>query len=234
MWARLTWRLNMEIITLLSRKGGVGKSTTAVHLASYLAKSGNTVLLGDGDANLSAVNWSNRGDQQFPCKVVDFNHIGSAINAAWESHTPFQYAVYDTAANPDDRNLKSLVEGASMLILPTPIEAMCLQGLIETVAEVKAISRGLSRPVQYYALLTRVRPNATSEFCAARDFLKSQAIPTLEARIRESIAFQHASREGYLVDAYRDTSKTAAGGESDYKAMMTEILHLMQPRKAVA
>src|SRR5258706_7491014 len=56
------------IITIASFKGGVAKTTTAVHLAAYLQDRSPTLLI-DGDPNRSATGWSRRG--QLPFKVVD-------------------------------------------------------------------------------------------------------------------------------------------------------------------
>ncbi len=48
------------MITAASFKGGVGKTTTALHLATYFHSKAATLLV-DGDLNRSALDWTNRG-----------------------------------------------------------------------------------------------------------------------------------------------------------------------------
>lgn len=45
------------IYAVVNTKGGVGKTTTAVHLAGMLAHSGSTLLI-DGDPQASAASWA--------------------------------------------------------------------------------------------------------------------------------------------------------------------------------
>ena len=48
------------IVTVASFKGGVGKTTTAIHLAAFLQGYAETLLI-DADPNRSAQSWASRG-----------------------------------------------------------------------------------------------------------------------------------------------------------------------------
>lgn len=67
-------------ITVASFKGGVGKTTTSVHLATYLAAMAPT-LLRDGDQNRSATGWSQRGS--LPFKVADERQAARVVLLAF-------------------------------------------------------------------------------------------------------------------------------------------------------
>ena len=58
----------MKIITITGYKGGVGKSTVAVHLAAFFSKKGKTVLV-DGDPNRTSVAWAERGSLPFEAEA---------------------------------------------------------------------------------------------------------------------------------------------------------------------
>ncbi|MEP9781904.1 ParA family protein, partial [Xanthomonas euvesicatoria] len=45
------------VFACVNTKGGVGKTTTAVHLAVMLARQGKTLLI-DGDPQASAASWA--------------------------------------------------------------------------------------------------------------------------------------------------------------------------------
>lgn len=56
----------MPVIAVINRKGGSGKSTMATHLATWLAREGAAVMLGDVDRQQSTRTWLKRRDPQLP------------------------------------------------------------------------------------------------------------------------------------------------------------------------
>ena len=112
------------IVTLASFKGGVGKTTSAVHLACYLSKLGSCLVV-DGDPNRSATSWSKRGN--LPFKAVD-------LVAAPKYARQFEHTVIDTAARPSEDDLEALVDGCDLLILPTSPDALSMEALLKTVS----------------------------------------------------------------------------------------------------
>jgi len=115
----------MKILTITGYKGGVGKSTTAIHLAAFLSDLGKTVLV-DGDPNRTARAWAERGS--LPFSVADERQAMKMISDS-------DYVVIDTPARPHSDDLKELAKGCELLILPTSPDIVSLEPMLEITKE---------------------------------------------------------------------------------------------------
>ncbi|MEM8669484.1 MAG: ParA family protein [Planctomycetota bacterium] len=61
----------MTIIAVANTKGGVGKSTTAVHLAAWLHEQGHSVLLADCDTQRSSSEWIREACPEVQTVILD-------------------------------------------------------------------------------------------------------------------------------------------------------------------
>jgi chromosome partitioning protein len=190
------------IITTASFKGGVAKTTTAIHLAAYLQAKGQTLLI-DGDNNRSATRWAERSLERggLPFKIVGVNQSAKYSKGC-------EHFVIDTEASAEEEELREIVDGCDLLILPTTPDTMSLDALIQTIE----LLRGLGID-KYRVLLTRVPPPPRREGEEAREFLTEAGFPLFKGKIREAVAFQKAANEGVLVHQVSDRRARLAWNE---------------------
>ncbi len=173
------------IITITSFKGGVAKTTTAVHLACYLQnrnKKKEQVLLIDGDPNRSCLAWSKRG--QLPIKVID-------EKAATRHIKNYEHIIIDTPARPQSEELEALAEGCDILLLPTTPDALAIDALSLTVEALKNVSE-----IDYRVLLTIIPPKPNRDGDEARELLIEAGLPVMQSSIGRMIVFQRAALQG--------------------------------------
>lgn len=199
------------IVTVASFKGGVGKSTTSIHLASYFSQEGkNNVLLLDGDANRSVSNWAERG--KLPFLVADERHAAKYSRDA-------DHIIIDTAARPNEEDLKTLAEGCDLLILPCVPDVLSLEAMMLTVEALKKLNSD-----SYKVLLTIVPPKPNRDGDEARKSLLKADLPLFNSSIRRFQAYKKAALLGVPVNKVNDSKSKIAW--KDYQDVGREIEEL--------
>ncbi|MCC5634114.1 ParA family protein [Nostoc sphaeroides CHAB 2801] len=197
-----------KIVTITGYKGGVGKSTTAVHLATFFSELGKTVLV-DGDQNRTALAWSKRGS--FPFPAVDERQALKVIADA-------QFVVIDTPARPDSDDLKELAKGCDLLILPTKPDIVSLEPMLLMVKDLGETN--------YCCLLTIVPPYPSKEGETLRQDLLNGGIPVFEAMIRRTVGFEKAAMAGVPIRDVEDSRLKTAW--ADYLALGKEVMEILK------
>lgn len=198
------------IITVASFKGGVGKTTSAVHLAALLQERGPTLLI-DGDPNRSATGWAKRGE--LPFKVVDERQAARYVGA-------HQHVVIDTQARPSREDLEALADGCDLLILPSTPDALALDALLMTVEALREVSGAVGQE-RLRILLTMIPPRPSRDGEDAQSTLREAGLPVFETMTRRLVAFQKAALAGTIVSQAADPR--ALTGWENYQKVAAEI-----------
>ena len=179
------------IITVASFKGGVAKTTTAVHLATYLQRLAPTLLL-DGDPNRQALVWDTAG--RLPFKVADI--LQSAKHAA-DYGGGRGHVVIDTEARPGPHDFKALAEGCDLLVIPAAPDPLDTHALMLTLKELRKMDT-----VNFRVLVVKV-PTGEKEAEELRAQLIAADVPVFTAEIPLLKAFKRAVAQGVPVCAVK-------------------------------
>lgn len=119
------------VIGLVNAKGGVGKTTSTIHLATRFAQQGNTVEVWDADPQGSASEWAQRAEERsdnLPFEVEPVNL--PSIN---KKKATAQFTFIDSPPQ-NESILNAIAKRADLVIIPTAPTGADVERVLSTVA----------------------------------------------------------------------------------------------------
>ena len=180
----------MPVIAFANPKGGAGKTTSALLLATELAEKGATVTLLDADPEKWISQWAS-----LPGKPLKINVLGdvtedSIVEQIDDASRASQFVVVDLEGTAS-LMVANAIGMADMVIIPTQGSSMDARGAAKTIRLIRNQERMARREIAHAVLLTRASAAVTSRSMRnVQDQLDESGIPVFAVSIIERAAFR--------------------------------------------
>ena len=192
------------IVSLINQKGGVGKTTAAVNLASGLAEAGNRILVVDADPQGSVVQWLSIADgAEFEVLHLPSPQLSKELKTVGRR---YDHIVVDSPPAIEDIT-RAAIEVSNLAIIPIAPSPLDIWSSKETIALVNTLGKKY-RKLNAKILIYRKIPG-TRLGKEARDAMGSYDLDILATEISQRIVFVEAMIAGLSVLKYAPKSIAA-------------------------
>jgi chromosome partitioning protein len=192
------------VISLVNQKGGVGKTTLAINLASGLALRGFYVLLVDSDPQGSVLQWYSIQNQEF----LEVERLAQRFDSAGfrKRTSKRDYVVIDAPPAISDITI-DVLDATDLVLIPVGPSALDLwssKRILDLLA--KSRKKGLRRKAK--VLICRKIPG-TRVGREAREAVDIYGLDIVPVEISQRIAYVEAMTAGLSVLQYAPSSAAA-------------------------
>jgi len=180
----------MPIISLVSSKGGVGKTTSAVVLAGEFAAAGRKVVLVDADPNRPLEAWARLRALPETMRVVTDDSAETIIDTIEDARAGADFVIVDLEGTATDR-IGFAVARSDLVLIPLQSSVLDAAEAAKSVKLVRQMWKVANREIPYRAFYTRVPPAIRER--TARDIerqFSDAEIPTLPATLIDRAAYR--------------------------------------------
>ena len=187
----------MQRIVVLNPKGGSGKTTIAINLASYLASQGHVPALLDFDPQGSSVRWvKKRKPTQPPIHVIAAFEKDTRTTRAFQLRVPpaTTHVIVDTPAALEARQLPEMTRDADKVLVPVLPSDIDIHTCSRCIRDLLLVGKIRREDDRIGVVANRVRRNTLTYQSLIR-FLHTLGIPIV-ATIRDSQNYVRAAELG--------------------------------------
>jgi chromosome partitioning protein len=228
----------LPVISFVSPKGGVGKTTTALLLATELAGQGaSRVTVIDADPNLPIAKWSRLPGKPDNLEVIADVGEATIVDAIDEArrHSPFVVVDLEGAASS---RVTHAVSMSDLVLIPIQASVLDADQAARAIKLIRMTGKSQGRIIPHAIVFTRVaaaRSIRTRNFKAISAQFDEAGIPSLVTAIAEREAYRSLfSHGGTLSSLDPALVSSLESARENARAFAVEVIHNLKQSKAAA
>jgi chromosome partitioning protein len=212
----------------LNQKGGVGKSSLSVGVATYLAMLKQKVLFIDADKQGTSSAWSTLRDENNPApfRIVNMARPNMAADAM-QMAADYDFTIIDGPPQAETIS-RSCIIAADLVIVPIEPGGASRWSSDVTVAQLQEAR--ISKPTLKCGFVVSRKISGTILGRDTRANAEDAGIPVLDTEIEQRIAYAEATTLGKTIFEYAPNSAAAR----DIQILTHEILDMFNEQKLYA
>ena len=196
----------MKTLSILSRKGGAGKTTVALHLAVAAQTAGRRTAIVDMDPQRSAADWWRSRHAETPELVeVNAGELAKVVKAGKADGVDLLVVDTRPSAEADALEAATAADLAVIVVKPTILDLRAVAGTVETLRRAK--TPGLVVINQAPPMRGEAEAAIVQE---ARGALEGYGFPVLPTVLRYRAAYHAALIDGRAVNELEPGGKATA------------------------
>ncbi len=207
---------NMPVVALVGNKGGSGKTTLCVNLASALSAAAPTIVL-DADPQRSSLQWRNMAEREDAVPVLDA--VDDTAAAIRKSRNEYQYVVIDCPPSvhaEQTGHVLAMCDLALIPVQPSPLDIWATVHIEDKVEEARRKNPNLRAVLVINQLESRTRLSRI-----IRQALAELSLPAAETAIRRRVAYRSSVLEGRAVT---DLGSRGAEAANEISQLIDEVV----------
>ena len=212
----------MKILSIISQKGGSGKTTLALHLAAASSQKRDTAVI-DLDPQASAVRWSDRRASEIPPVIsAHANRLPQVLVQVEEAEGPGgALVILDTAPHSDSTALDA-AKASDLILIP------CRPAILDLEAVSTSFDLVQTTGTPVFVVLNGVAPRGREADDAAAA-IAGLGIDVAPTRLVNRVAYARSLVTGLTAQEFRPKGK-AAKEVSELHAFTCAHMHIGKDR----
>lgn len=228
----------MPVISFVSSKGGVGKTTGAAVLAGELAESGRSVVMVDADPNRPLVAWSKIQPLPSGLSVVADDSAETIIDTIEVARKSAEWVIVDLEGTATDR-IGFAITRSDLVLIPVQGSILDANEAAKSIRLIRQMGKVAGREIAFRVYFSRVAPAIREKTARdVEDQIAGAGILTLPVALIDRAPFRSIFSLGGSIHAMKRTDvsglENAKANALEFTRAAVETVHDTKGKKRVA